>query len=63
MSSLKVKLDATAPDYGTLADDANTVHDPGAGKEPELAVSYHDIEYVVSISCGRKYKTVLNGVR
>lgn len=70
MSSVKVKLGAAAPGYGTLEEDANTVHDHHdsggvleTGKEPEMAVSFHDVEYVVSTNCGRKFKTVLDGVR
>ena len=70
MSSLRVKLGAAAPDYGTLEDDAHAVAHGlpdsdalGEGKNPEIAVSFHEVEYAVSTNCGRKFKTVLNGLR
>ena len=66
MSDIKVSLteDLPPPAYGAVEERSAPAANGGLeGKERELAVSFHSVEYVINTHCGRKTKTILGGVR
>ena len=63
--STKVSLiDEVPANYGTVtAGDRTSINRDGSLGSGELAVSFHDVEYVISSCFGKKRKTILKGVR